>query len=124
METTLTLNDGTANVLFTWKRTEDGAVLWTSPSPQGDFDGIRRHERKAVKTKGNILQRTSITTIPLYDAETGKYTFAQARTVLSAPTASALVEAEKALNLSKSAFDTTANPTYKGEFVGGIEAYE
>lgn len=123
METTLTLNDGTANVVYTHKNTEDGEVLWTSPSPQGDFDGVLKHNRKAVKSKTGILTRTSTTIVPRYNATSGQYEgFVQVRTTTSAASTVPTTFVEKAVNMHNAAFSTTANPTYRGEYSAGSDA--
>jgi hypothetical protein len=123
MDTTLTLNDGTTNVSFTHKHNKDNMVLYTSPSPQGDFDGVRRLERKAAKAKTGILTRTSNLLMPIYDADLQKYTgFIQVRVSLSAPATAATADATKALTMSLNAFTVGTNPDFKGEFCSGIDA--
>lgn len=124
METTLTLNDGAANVAYTNKSIDDGEVLWIAPSPQGDFDGALRHSRKAVKSKTGILSRTSTTTVPQYNAVTGLYTgFVQVRTITSAASTVPSTAVLKAVLMHNAAYNTTANPTYRSEYVDGSDAF-
>lgn len=123
MDITLTLNNGVSDVVFTHKKTDDNAVLWTAPSPQGDFDGLIRLDRKATKTKGGILTRSYTIQMPVYDAALGKYTgFIQMRGSLSAPSTVATVEVAKAIAMSVALMNTAINADFRGEFAAGTDA--
>jgi len=123
METTLTVNNGISDVVFTHMRTDDNRVVWTAPSPQGDFDGLLRLDRKAVKTKGGILTRTYAFTVPVYNADMGKYTgFIQGRVSLSAPSTVPSTEVAKVAAMIVGVQDVSDNPDFTGEFVAGSDA--
>jgi hypothetical protein len=123
METTLTVANGVSDIVFTHKRTDDNSVVWTAPSPQGDFDGLLRLDRKAVKTKGGILTRTFVFTTPVYNADAAKYTgFIQGRVSLSAPSTVPTTEVAKVAAMIVGVLDVTDNPDFAGELVAGSDA--
>jgi len=123
METTLNTSDGTTAVAFTHRKTDEGEVLWTSPSPDDNFDGTRVVTRRAAKSKTGILTRATDTKIPILNVVTGKYEFVQVRTTLSAPSTLDNTEAEKALAIHLGLFPSASNPTFKAEFVTGVDAF-
>lgn len=123
METTLNTSDGSTAVVFTHRKTDDNEVLWTSPSPDDDFDGTRVVSRRASKSKTGILTRATDVKVPVKDPITGKYRFVQARLTLSAPSDMDNTEAEKATNVLLGLMVVGSNPTFKGEFVNGIDAF-
>lgn len=123
MDPTLNTSDGSAAVDFEHRKTDDGEVLWTSPSPSGDFDGTRTVTRRAAKSKTGILTRSADVRVPIKDDVTGKYRFVQARVSLSAPSDLDNVESGKALNMALGLFVVGSNPDFKEEFIAGSDAF-
>lgn len=123
MEDTLTLNNGTSDVTFTKRSVDDGTVIWTAPSPQGDYEGTLRCKRTASKARSGVLSRDSEILVPYYVEDTGYQGFLKVRVILTAKSDVPNAEAVKAVALALSAFDSAVNTDYTDNFVEANDAF-
>lgn len=75
LPTTIKMNgdNGTSVLVFSNPTRDGNRIVYTAPSPQGDFEGRPTLEFSSNVSKGNVVGTLVKVTFPYWDSTAGKY---------------------------------------------------